>query len=219
MTQPAVPAPTMIKSRVISLLALAAGAPALRVVTRMHCLRSVGGAESGTTDMRSLAVVVAIAALGACAKKQEPAETPAATESAAPAPIASEELAAPAAPQTVAAAPEDVEPAARCPVIDSRNWKAWTAPDGTGTTLHVAGEVDLPTPGYQVTWDLGPTDRMMPPGQRVILKAAPPDGLVAQVVTPTPVSFETPGAYPEYRTVIIVCDGAAIAEIEGVGPG
>lgn len=123
-----------------------------------------------------------------------------------------------------AAPPDQIDPEpitevamADCPVLDSRNWKAWTASDGTGTTLHVAGEVDYPTPGYETSWRLGPTDRAMPPGQRVYLDATAPGETVAQVVTPTPVTFQTPGAYVEYRTVIVLCGDTTLAEISPVG--
>lgn len=165
--------------------------------------------------MRQILTATAVLALCACAKKEE---TAAPAEPAAPAPIAAEDLAAPAAPQTVASAPSE-EPAAMCAVIDSRNWKAWTAPDGTGTTLYVSGEVDLPTPGYAAALRLGATDRAMPPGQIVHLDLTPPEGLVAQVVTATPVELQSPGAYPEYRSVAVLCGGKSIADIAPVGAG
>ncbi len=165
--------------------------------------------------MKQILTATAILTLCACAKKEE-AAAPAKTE--APAPIAAEDLAAPAEPQAIASAPSE-EPAVTCAVIDSRNWKAWTAPDGTGTTLYVSGEVDLPTPGYVAALRLGASDRAMPPGQVVHLDLTPPEGLVAQVVTATPVELQSPGAYPEYRSVAILCGGKPVAEIAPVGPG
>ncbi len=166
--------------------------------------------------MKHLLTVAAFLAACACAKKEEAAP---AAETSAPAPIAAEDLEASADPQTVAAAPTEEEPAMTCPVIDSRNWKAWTASDGTGMTLHIAGEVDLPTPGYAAILRLGASDRAMPPGQRVHLDLMAPEGLVAQIVTATPVSLEAPGAYPEYRNVTVLCGDATIAEIADVGSG
>lgn len=165
--------------------------------------------------MKQILAATAALALCACAKKEE-AAAPAEPE--APAPIAAEDLAAPAEPQALASAPPE-EPVATCAVIDSRNWKAWTASDGTGTTLHVSGEVDLPTPGYGAVLRIGATDRAMPPGQTVHLDLTPPEGLVAQVVTATPVELQSPGAYPEYRSVAILCGGKQIADITPVGPG
>lgn len=167
--------------------------------------------------MKNLLAVSAFLALCACAKREAPAS---AAEPApeAPAPIASEEISAPAEPQTIASEPAAVA-ATPCPVIDSRDWKAWTASDGTGMTLHVSGVVDLPTPGYSIAMTLGPSDRAMPPGQRIIFEATPPEGLVAQVVTAAPATFETPGAYPEYRTVTVLCGDRTLGEIADVGQG
>jgi hypothetical protein len=168
--------------------------------------------------MKQMLTIAALAALCACAKKEEAPVAPA--EETAPAPITSEELGASAPPQAIAEEPAAPAPAAAsCAVIDSRNWKAWTASDGTGMTLHVTGEVDLPTPGYAVTLDLGASDRMMPPGQRVTLEATAPEGLVAQVITATPVALEAPGAYPEYRSVVVGCGDVTLAEIAPVGTG
>lgn len=169
--------------------------------------------------MKYLLTASALLALCACAKKEEaPAAAQAEPSVAEP---AAEAVAPPAAAET-AAEPETpaVEEAAMpCPVIDSRNWKAWTTTDGAGTTLHVAGEADFPTPGYASSWRLGISDRAMPPGIRVHLDATPPDGIVPQVVTPTAVSFDSPGAYAEYRVVYVLCGDATLAEISPVTSG
>ena len=106
-----------------------------------------------------------------------------------------------------------------CPVIDSRDWQAWInampGPDAK-PMLIVIGEVDMPTPGYTIAITLGPMDRMMPPGQYLDLSATAPDGMVAQVVTPTPVRFETPAVYSEYRKIVVRCGGTLLAEITDV---
>jgi hypothetical protein len=165
--------------------------------------------------MKQILIATSILSLCECAEENEPAPT---VDDEAPAPIAAEDLAPSAEPQSVAATlPE--KPAATCAVIDSRNWKAWTAPDGTGTTLHVSGEVDLPTPGYSAILRLGASDRAMPPGQIVHLDLTAPEGLVAQVITATPVAIESPGAYPEYASVTILCGDSSIAVIAPVGAG
>lgn len=156
-----------------------------------------------------------LVALAACAKKEEAPATPAAAlADAAPA----QGDAAPAFDEdALAGDPEDAV-ADECPVLDSRNWTASTAPDGDGHVLTVEGEVDLPTPGYAVTWREGIADRAFPPGLRVHLDAAPPSDLVMQVVTPTPVSFTMKGANANYRVIYVLCGGDAIAEIDDVGP-
>ena len=123
--------------------------------------------------------------------------------------------------QTAPAAPEPVSaPAGNCPVIASRDWKAWIDAmpmvGADGNRLHIAGEVDLPTPGYSVELVAGPADRAMPPSQRFTLVATPPDGMVAQVVTPTPVKYQDKATYSAYRSIRIVCGDKPLATITEV---
>ena len=104
-----------------------------------------------------------------------------------------------------------------CPVIDSRDWAAWInampGPDAS-PTLHVKGEVDLPTPGYEVTLTLGAADRSMTPVQQVNLSATPPeDGMVTQVVTPYLVDFSSPAIVDTYKGITVLCSGKVLAEI------
>lgn len=103
-----------------------------------------------------------------------------------------------------------------CPVIDSRDWTAWInampGPDAS-PTLHVKGEVDLPTPGYEVTLTLGAADRSMTPVQQVNLSATPPDGMVTQVVTPYLVDFSSPAIVDTYKGITVLCSGKVLAEI------
>ena len=106
-----------------------------------------------------------------------------------------------------------------CPAIDSRNWHAWIDRIGEDEPrLNITGEVDLPTPGYQVEWQPGISDRRNPPAQRISISFAPPEGIVAQVITPTEVSFTMPSPILEYRSVMIYCGDKLLAEIPDVGP-
>lgn len=148
-------------------------------------------------------------ALAACAKKEE-AAPPVEAEPAPPI-----EATVPAADAVVAEA-EDTSIA--CPVLDSRNWKASTAPAGDGHALTIEGEIDLPTPGYALVWRAGIADRAMPPGLRVHLDPVPPADLVMQVVTPTPVSWSMDRANAQYRVIYVLCGDETIAEIADVGP-
>lgn len=106
-----------------------------------------------------------------------------------------------------------------CPVIDSRNWSAWVnampGPDAK-ITLHVTGEIDLPTPGYEISWQAGMADRSMTPVQRLMLTLTPPDGMVAQVITTETVKYEGPALVKTYGGVIVMCGGEALAEIDDV---
>lgn len=149
-------------------------------------------------------------ALAACAKKED-----APVADAAPAAAAVAET-APVVEEAVVTESENA--VAACPVLDSRNWKAWTAPDGGGHALTIEGEIDLPTPGYAISWRDGAADRALPPGLRVHLDPVPPADLVMQVVTPTPVSHSTKGYGDRYRIIYVLCGGEAIAEIADVGP-
>lgn len=120
-------------------------------------------------------------------------------------------------------ADDGVNPEA-CPVIESRDWRAWidamprVVQDGqsrvaAAPTLHVTGVVDLPTPGYEATWRVGAADRMMPPGQHLHLSLTSPSGMVTQVVTPTQVRYRGEASYPNYRVIIVHCGDDVLAEI------
>ena len=106
-----------------------------------------------------------------------------------------------------------------CPVIGSRNWHAWIDRVAENESrLNISGEVDLPTPGYQVEVKPGILDRRQPPAQRFSLSFTSPDGIVAQVITPTKVSYTMPTSILEYRSVIIYCGDKLLAEIPDVTP-
>ena len=126
---------------------------------------------------------------------------------------------APPPPAGEGSAPEPGREVADCPVIESRGWTAWInampGPDAV-RTLHISGEVDLPTPGYTVELIPGPADRMMPPGQRFSLVARPSANMAAQVVTPTPVKYTDKATDPAYREIIIGCGGKVLARIDRI---
>ncbi|GGD49138.1 hypothetical protein [Croceicoccus pelagius] len=110
---------------------------------------------------------------------------------------------------------EDGEPMAVpvCPT-ETRGWEAWVnampGPDAT-PTLIVVGEALLPEKAT-ATLAAGPTDRMMPPGQRVSLSVEPSD----QAAGWQPLRLEIKPALPEYSSVIVGCGGNAIATISPV---
>lgn len=116
----------------------------------------------------------------------------------------------------MAAAGGSVAQAADCPILESANWTAWIdAMPGVGAvrTLHVTGEVVLPTPGFEQRWTLGPADRRLIPSQLVTLEFTPPEGVVAQVLETLPVAFETEAIYPQYASIKIRCGESLIVEI------
>jgi len=109
----------------------------------------------------------------------------------------------------------DAEPVAVpvCPT-ETRAWQAWVnampGPDAQ-PTLIVVGEVLLPEKAT-ATLAAGPTDRMMPPGQRVALSVAPSDRAAGW----EQVRLEIRPALPEYSSVIVGCDGNEVAWIAPV---
>jgi hypothetical protein len=107
-----------------------------------------------------------------------------------------------------ATAPAD-QAAAVCP--PSRDWNA--AIDlGTRGDLKLVlhGEVDVPA-GMVAVLRPGPTDRMMPPGQRFVLELRRGKGESGRQV----ISGEVQPASNQYREIIVSCGGAQIARIEG----
>ena len=106
-----------------------------------------------------------------------------------------------------------------CPIVESRNWHAWIDRVAENEPrLVISGEVDLPTPGYKVKWRSGILDRRQPPTQRLSISFTPPDDIVAQVITPTEVSFTMPSPVLEYHSVMIYCGDKLLADIPGVVP-
>ncbi len=106
-----------------------------------------------------------------------------------------------------------------CPAMESRNWHAWIDRVAENEPrLNISGEVDLPTPGYEVEWKSGILDRRNPPAQRISISFIPPQGIVAQVITPTKVSFTMPSPILKYRSVAIYCGDKLLADIPDVMP-
>ena len=104
-----------------------------------------------------------------------------------------------------------------CLAMNSRNWLGWIdRPENKEPKLNISGEVDLPTPGYTVTWIPGILDRRQPPTQNLSISFKPPQGIVIQVVTPTKVSFTMPSEILEYRSLRIYCEDQVLADIPGV---
>ncbi|MDX2277560.1 MAG: hypothetical protein NW206_19090 [Hyphomonadaceae bacterium] len=132
--------------------------------------------------------------LAACQGEAPPADT--ATE----APVAE----APAGPE---ASPIP----ANCAALAHRDWEAELVA-GASPTLTIAGELDLPTPGYGVS--LTRNDNEAADAAEAVLTLAfiQPSGIVAQVVTATPVHYFGP-AKASYASVRIVCGDGDLATI------
>jgi hypothetical protein len=110
-------------------------------------------------------------------------------------------------------------PPGTCPVIENREWAAWVnAMPGPNAvrTLHVTGQIVLPTPGYTITLVEGAADRSATPVQQLILTLTPPAGVVPQVLSAETVRFEGRAIAAQYRGVRIMCAGQMLTEITDV---
>ncbi len=113
------------------------------------------------------------------------------------------------------------EAAMECPVLESTGWTAWiNRMPGLedGPTLHVTGDVVLPTPGYTLELVGGIMDRAMPPGLHLKLVVTPPseDEMVLQVLTTETVSYEAEALESGYRVIYVECAGTKLAEITDI---
>ena len=153
-----------------------------------------------TIGLKFWAAGLALGMLAAC-QASEPAEDPATP---APGPAEFEKLAP--------------EANMECPVLESSGWTAWInrMPGmSEGPTLHVTGDVVLPTPGYKLELVGGIMDRAMPPGLHLKLIVTPPpaDEMVMQVLTTETVSYEAKAMEHGYRVIKVDCAGTKLAEI------
>ena len=101
-----------------------------------------------------------------------------------------------------------------CAAISSANWAAWIAamPGPERPHLIVTGDVTVPTGGYRIALELGPTLRSQPPIQHVLLRITPPVGPATQAIVTHQARGRFP-ALPSYRSVVVLCGGHTIAEI------
>ncbi|PKP83284.1 MAG: hypothetical protein CVT79_00240 [Alphaproteobacteria bacterium HGW-Alphaproteobacteria-18] len=106
-----------------------------------------------------------------------------------------------------------------CAVRESRNWAAWVnrmPGPGATPTVHVTGEVDVPTGGYSFDWEVGPMDRSMTPALKLKLIPIKPDGMATMAITPEEVHYSGPLAGSAYRSITITCGSQTLAEITDI---
>lgn len=107
-----------------------------------------------------------------------------------------------------------------CSIYESAKWHAWLdkgSEDG-GLRLNVSGEVTVPSPGYTVSWQMGPMDRAFPPSLRLRLTTlAPPAGQMnIQMLTKQAIDYTVASRVPKYRSIMIICGDELLAEIPDV---
>lgn len=104
-----------------------------------------------------------------------------------------------------------------CSIYDTRDWQASIASlEGTDEKykLSVSGEVDLPSPAYQVMWKQGPMDRANPPSLRLKLTTENnSEGASIQVISPTKIEYTLETLVPAMKQVIISCGDNVIATV------
>ncbi|WP_213268877.1 hypothetical protein [Hyphomonas sp.] len=110
----------------------------------------------------------------------------------------------------------DPRVAETCAILESRDWAAWVnrmPGPGATPTVHVTGQVDVPTGGYSFEWEAGPTDRSMTPALKLKLLPRKPDGLATMAITPENVHYTGPVAGAGFRSITVTCGGKTLAEI------
>ena len=114
--------------------------------------------------------------------------------------------------ETTAPASEAATPTSLpCGVIDQHNWTDEFSA-GARATLTIAGEIDLPRPGYSVSLARDPADAADSTEPHLLLTITPPSTPSAEVVTPHPVRYFGPASV-HYTTVHITCDGAPLTDV------
>lgn len=106
-----------------------------------------------------------------------------------------------------------------CPIIESDKWHAWIdryQKTEDSYRLNVSGEVNLPTPAYEINWSIGPTDRMAPPGIRLFLEPVSQEGMAIQLITTKKVEYNISTSIKHYRHVSIYCEGVLLVQINDV---
>ena len=105
-----------------------------------------------------------------------------------------------------------------CPITGSSDWRAWiNAMPGPGAqpTLIVTGKVTAPTAGYRFDWGDPMVMESYPVQVALQLRAYPPAGPAAQVVTTYDVRGEWPMS-PPVGSVTVRCGDMALARISPV---
>lgn len=105
----------------------------------------------------------------------------------------------------------------QCVIYDTRDWQASITPlIGSDNTyvLTVSGQVDLPSPAYQVVWQKGPIDRANPPSLRLKLTTLnATDGASIQVITAAKIEYTLETPLPAMRNVMVSCGDSVVATI------
>lgn len=104
-----------------------------------------------------------------------------------------------------------------CPIVSSGQWHAWIDrfPGKGINRLIVTGVVDFPSPGYRWRMVKAGGIRGRPPVQELRLEIDPPEGIVAQVVTPVEIRGEAKTAFSNLR-VLVSCGGRRLAYFDQV---
>ncbi|WP_413284757.1 hypothetical protein [Vibrio sp. MA40-2] len=105
----------------------------------------------------------------------------------------------------------------QCSVYATRDWSAIITPSTNVNNryqLSITGEVDLPSPAYQVNWTEGITDRAMPPNLRLSLTTERSHNQASiQVISPTKVHYQLETPLANFKSITILCADEVLATI------
>lgn len=106
-----------------------------------------------------------------------------------------------------------------CPIISSTNWSATVVINNQGESkLSISGDVELPNPGYAVTFERAIVDRQLTPKLHFTIKTERLSGFYIQAITPMSLEHSAPEATTQYRSIVIHCGEQIIATIDGAQP-
>jgi len=106
-----------------------------------------------------------------------------------------------------------------CAIISSQNWSAKIGVDDSSQSmLFIKGDIELPNPGYAVTFQEGPANLSLPPIQHFYIKTERLSGFHIQVITPMTLEHSSPASADGYRSVVIHCGEQTFATIDNVKP-
>ena len=113
-------------------------------------------------------------------------------------------------------APQE-EPQMPCSIFESKDWKAWieTQPDQTHI-LNITAEAMLPTPGFIIDWKKIDQDENDGQDLTIALTTTPPNGIVIQVITPTPINIQMETPENTLSSLTLLCADKELAKLTGI---
>ncbi len=113
----------------------------------------------------------------------------------------------------------------KCPASGTRHWHAWLdqisqakKTPRISARLNITGQIDMPTPGYRMSWDFAALDPLFPAIQKIDLHFHPPAGMLIQAVTPTNYTLQIPVNQHSYQEIRVQCGKRVLTNLLNIGP-